>query len=116
MGRCTHSIEQVLASCTLFLIPKMLPLQVLKMWSQTAASDNVSCFYVCVVDDAITLSENDATSKALKCKPSALVVDSMRESIHALRCVFLSLQDTQRKREFAIQLIDGLGYFVVVSR
>ena len=56
------------------------------------------------------------TSKALKCKPSALVVDSMRESIHALRCDFLCLQDTQRKRECAIQLIDGLGYFVVVSR
>ena len=44
------------------------------------------------------------TSKALKCKPSALVVDSMRESIHALRCDFLCLQDTQRKRECAIQL------------
>ena len=39
-----------------------------------------------------------------------IVVDSMRESIHALRCDFLCLQDTQRK------LIDGLGYFMVVSR
>ena len=67
-----------------------------------------------LVECVVTLLNK--TSKALKCKPSALVVDSMRESIHALRCDFLCLQDTQRKRECAIQLIDGLGYFVVVSR
>ena len=65
MGKCTHSTTQVLASCTLFLIPKMIPLQVLKMWYQAVASHNfrtnlAAFMCVCVVDDAITLSEDDA--------------------------------------------------------